>query len=289
MLCPPLFQSQPATRLSPYLFVGFLSLCGLLLQPGCAFFGFQSPTQTQSPNGQPKGPKALYALGQEAVESSNDARAQEIFQSIQATFPDSSFAPLSLLALADLHASKKQTAEAVAAYRRFLRFYPDHTQSPYAMRKIGETYTQEIPGDWFFLPPSREKDQGRIRQAERAFAALQTRFPDHPQSLAAEATHKKLRRRLADHELYVARFYFKRRRYPGALLRAEKILKQYPNVALQDQALWIVGQSAQKLENNPRAQEAFAKLIAEHPDSPLLKDAQRALKKMPRKPPKAAE
>ena len=37
------------------------------------------------------------------------------------------------------------------------------------MYRIGESYFEQIPSDWWFLPPSAEKDQASTRLAISAY------------------------------------------------------------------------------------------------------------------------
>ena len=46
------------------------------------------------------------------------------------------------------------------------------------MLQIGEAYHEQIPEDWFFLPPSSEKDQGNTRLAITAYRDMLSRYPE---------------------------------------------------------------------------------------------------------------
>ena len=85
-----------------------------------------------------------------------------------------------------------------------------------------------------------------------------------------EEGHERLdqcRRKLADHEIYVARFYFQKERYQAAAARAEGLLRDYAGLGLDAAALWIKARSRYALKENVPARHALQRLTTEFPDS----------------------
>jgi outer membrane protein assembly factor BamD len=73
-------------------------------------------------------------------------------------------------------------------------------------------------------------------------------------------------RRLADHELYVARFYLDRNKPYAAIGRLEGLLKDYPGAQKEPETLMLLGRTYLKMEKADKAREVFVKLASDHPD-----------------------
>lgn len=191
----------------------------------------------------PTNAEEAYAQAMEDMENGLFPEAIKEFADLKTKYPYTKFAPLADLRTADTQFHRAKFIEAVDAYRGFLKFHPNHEEAAYAMLQIGEAYYEQIPDDWFFLPPASEKDQGNIRLAIAAFSDMVSR---HPKSEPAKTARQRLaecRTKLADHELYVANFYLSRERYRAAAGRAEGLLKLYPELGHDEEALWIAGMS----------------------------------------------
>jgi outer membrane protein assembly factor BamD len=216
-------------------------------------------------HGHPQTVEGLYKVACDDMESGLYPEALKEFAEIKVKFPYSRFAALSDLRTADTHFKRGKFIEAVDAYRNFLRFHPNHEDAGYALFRIGESYYEQIPGDWWFLPPGAEKDQGSTRQAIVAYEDLLSRYGQGTMSDEARGHLDACRRKLADHEMYVARFYFKNEHWAGAAARASVVLREYSGLGLDPDALWIVGRSNVGLGDKVAATDALERLVKEFP------------------------
>lgn len=231
---------------------------GLLLVAGCAASFIR---------GTPKTVQDHYDVAREDLEDGLYPEAISGFTELKTKFPYSKFAALADLGIADTYFERGKFIEAIDSYRAFLKFHPSHPEAPYAMFRIGEAYYEQIPGDWWFLPPSAEKDQASTRMAISAFRDMLARYPDGKH---AEEGRKRLaegRRKLADHEMYVARFYFTREHYTAAVARAEGLIRDYPGLGLDSQALMLAALAHRALGDDDKARLALKRLKAKNPDS----------------------
>ncbi len=64
---------------------------------------------------------------------------------------------------------------------------------------------------------SVDRDQTATEKALEQFRYLIENFPQSPHTLAAREKVQACRRQLAEHEYYIARFYFRMKKYPAAL------------------------------------------------------------------------
>lgn len=209
----------------------------------------------------------LYDQSMEDLEDGLYPEALKGFSELKSKYPYTKFAALADLRTADTHLRRGKHIEAVDAYRNFLKFHPNHEEAPYAMLQIGEAYFSQIPEDWFFMPPSAEKEQANVKLALTGFQDMVARYP---QSKAAETARERIKdcqRKLAEHELYVADFYFSREVFRAAAGRAETILNTYSNLGYDEQALWIAGWSRYQTGELEKAVEHLQRLRAEFPKS----------------------
>lgn len=193
--------------------------------------------------------------------------ALDAFSALKNRFPYSRFAALSELRMGDTYLKQERYFEAIDAYRGFLKFHPTHQDAAYALDRIGEAYYAQIPQDWWFLPPSAEKEQDSIRQAIAAFEDLLARYDAEAYAEKARKHLDECRRKLADHEMYVARFYFKRAHFAGAEKRAQIILSHYKNLGLDAEALWICIRARYEAQDLPQAQKYIEQLQNAFPKS----------------------
>ena len=95
-------------------------------------------------------------------------------------YPFSKFAVMAELALADTQFARGNYAEAIDSYKSFSRLHPTHekVEDGYVAFKIGESYYKDMPDDVWILPPSYEKDQSAVVDAQRELNDFLKKFPD---------------------------------------------------------------------------------------------------------------
>jgi outer membrane protein assembly factor BamD (BamD/ComL family) len=68
----------------------------------------------------------------------------------------------------------------------------------------------------------------------------------------------------------VGYFYLRYRLPPAAIARFEGLLEDYPDYSQRDKALHYLAIAYERAERTDDAEQARARLEAEHPDSPFL-------------------
>jgi outer membrane protein assembly factor BamD len=242
-----------------------------VLEVSCASTGSRGPVNTV---------EDMYAQAMDNLKNNLYPEALDGFETIKARFPYSKFAALADLRIADTHYERQSYVEAIDAYRNFLKYHPTHGEAPYAMFRIAEAYQQQMPTDFFILPPSAEKDQATTKLAISAFRDMLTRYPTSEYAEKAQTKLDQCRRRLADHEMYVARFYFKRDKWLASALRAEGVLRDYGGLGLDPEALLIAGSSRFYTKELVEARVHLTKLETEFPDTAEAGKAKSVLKEM---------
>ena len=228
----------------------------------------------------PKSVEYKYEAALIALEDGLFPEAIKGFSEVKSKHPYTAFARLADLRISDVYFEQGKYDDSIGSYRRFLKYNPGHPEVPYALYQIGQAYYERLPQDWWFLPPAAEKDQARVHQAIEAYRTLVARFPQNDIAKKAAEQIAECRKRLAEHEMYVADFYFKRERYKASAKRAEGILQNYPGLGLDAQALWITGQSRFEIGEFELAGLALDRLIKEFPAAKEVSLATKILEKI---------
>ena len=211
------------------------------------------------------------------------AAAAKYFAFIKSRFPYSKYAVLAELRLADAEFGAEQYLEAVDSYKMFVKFHPTHEMvaNGYASLRIAEAYYEMLPGDYWILPPSYEKDQSSVEDAEEELRSFLSKYKDSPFRPKAEQLLAKVGKRLADHEWYVARFYWDKGKYMGTVLRLRRLLERHPGVGYDVEALWLLGRAYVKVGMPDRARETWTELVTKFPQSGKAGDARDAIAGLP--------
>ncbi|NPB09869.1 MAG: outer membrane protein assembly factor BamD [Thermodesulfobacteria bacterium] len=146
--------------------------------------------------------------------------AEETFRTIRDRYPDSPYALWAELKMADCKFYAKQYLEAIVLYEEFEKLHPTNEAIPYVVFQIGTCYYK------LMLPPDR--DQSFTKKMIETYERLLRQFPDSPYVLEAKKRIREGRETLGAHELYVARFYHRTRRYRAAYYRILYLLQTYP-------------------------------------------------------------
>ena len=209
-----------------------------------------------------KTPEENYAAGLDELKQENWIEAGKFLEHIRTKYPFSKYAALSELKLADsrfLQSRFTEAADAYAAFRAALSRYND------------------APTDFLLFPHSFEKDQKALRGASDLLTTFLKERPSSRQGPEASKLLAEARGKLAQHEVYVAEFYWKRERWAGAALRYEGLVRDFPGAPQEPEALLRMGQAYARLDEKFRAQQALQKLIARYPQDQRRGDAEKLL------------
>ncbi|HUJ61388.1 MAG TPA: outer membrane protein assembly factor BamD [Kofleriaceae bacterium] len=216
-----------------------------------------------------------YDKGLKALDSKDWLAASKYFAFIKSRFPYSKYAVLSELRLADAQFGAEQYLEAIDSYRLFIKFHPTHEMvaNGYASFKIGEAYFKQLPGDFWLFPPSYEKDQSSTEDAANELKSFLDKYPDSPYRDKAKQILVKVGKRLADHEWYVAQYYWKNGKPMGTVLRLRRLLERYRGVGYDEEALWLLGKAYMAVDMPDRARLTWQDLVQHFPQSPRAAQA----------------
>ena len=186
------------------------------------FFSFSGCSWFKESNREmEKTAETLVKEGTSAYRNEDYRDAIRSFTTLRDWYPFSKYAILAELKIADSHYRLDAYEEAIPAYQEFENLHPRNEAIPYIIYRIGMCWYKQIP--------SADKDQTPAAKAMAEFQRLIDRFPRDPLSVKAQKKIQRCKESLADHEAYVADYYFKTKQYQAALKRYESLFAVYPD------------------------------------------------------------
>jgi outer membrane protein assembly factor BamD len=174
--------------------------------------------------------------------------AVESFQKVKDRYPYSKFALTAELKMADAMYLTEEYDQAFDAYDEFEKLHPKHKDIPYVIYQKGMCQ--------FMQMTTKDREQGHTLKAKDEFERLISRFP---KDTYADRGRKNLRKcliYLAEYEIYVGHFYFKKGYYRAALSRYTYAVENYPDLGHYHEALEYISKCKEKLATQPPPEEA---------------------------------
>lgn len=198
---------------------------------------------------QQSAPEVLYERAQRSMISQDFDTAIRIYEALAVRFP---FAPEARQARLDLiyaYYRSRESESAIDAAETFIRENPTHPRVDYAWYIKGLVDFERTPNAFERLF-NVDLDERPPQTARKAFAAFRKVVEDFPKSEYAHDSRQRmihLRNRLADYQLYVARYYVERGAYVAAAQRAKQCIEQYDGAPAVREALQIMITSYERL------------------------------------------
>jgi outer membrane protein assembly factor BamD len=174
--------------------------------------------------------------------------AIEAFQKLTDRYPYSRLAITAELKMADALYLTEEYDQASDAYDEFEKLHPKHKEIPYVIYQKGMCQFKQMT--------TVDREQGHTVKAKEEFERVISRFP---KDIYADRARKNLRKcliYLAEYEIYVGNFYFKKGLYSAALARYTYALENYPDLGQYSEALEQISKCREKLGTQAGLQEA---------------------------------
>ena len=187
------------------------------------------------------------------------AEARKYFSFVYDTFPNDPLGHKAALRVADTYLAKKDPTsltEARLRYRDFANRYPNDPDRDYALLMVGHTYSSKK------IRPDR--DLANLREAFTAYEQLTALYPSSRYAEEARTKIVALRDNLAEHEWLVAQFYYRNKRWQGALWRLEYVQENYPDYTRIAEVNSMVDEINSKITE---IEETYRKLLEERRQS----------------------
>ncbi len=240
--------------------------------PGCLLHRHRHSDLATPVNPGDQPDKILYEKATHEIEHGRYDVGRLTLQTLINTYPDSEYLAKAKLAIADSYYDEGGASgltQAEAEYKDFITFFPTAPEAPEAQLRVGMAH--------FRLMAKADRDRTEAKLAEAEFKEFLLKYPDSPVMPRAKARLREVQEVLAGGDSQIAAFYFAKGAWPAARSRFQEIVEQYPNYSRADSALWYVGQSLERLKKPREAVPYYDRILAEHPLSPLVRDAKARL------------
>lgn len=235
--------------------------------------GCSSSDETELDKVPDKSAQSLFTDAREALDAGLYKKAIQLLSAIDSRFP---FGPISHQVQLDLiysYYKSGDSAQGIALADRFLRLNPNHANVDYVhyMRALINLSTE---ANLFQDMAGIDRSDRDPTASHAAFDDFKTILTEYPQSKYAADSRKRMmeiKSRLADYELSVARFYFKREAYASAANRGRYIVEYYAQTKQVEQALEMMIQCYDKMGLDDLKSNAMQVLAANYPNNSLSK------------------
>ncbi len=201
---------MPKARLA----VGLLFCC--LAMSGCGlldYFLLPPPQDTA---------QELYETGQDAMHDKRYGDAIDYFSKLKDRYPFSPYTPRAELALGDAYFLNEEYMLAADAYKEYEALHPAAEETPYVLYQIGVSN--------FRMFRSVDLPMAMVVEALEHFYRVEEAYPGSKYAEAAKDYITRCRKLLAEHELYIADFFWRTERYGSAWKRYQYVVDNFKDL-----------------------------------------------------------
>ncbi len=186
---------------------------------------------------------------------------------VRIRFPFSRYAVEAELLIARAEFEQANYATAQDAFKQFAKLHPTHkhVRNGWASFMAAASAFMNAPQGFFLLPPDRMRDQSPLRDAIDDLDAYFDHYSGTVTEKYAVKLRDEVRRRLLEHELYVADYYLDKDKPEAAIGRLEAAHEMYPGIGLDAEVLFLLGITYLRMDEIELARSTFAELQAQHP------------------------
>jgi len=235
-----------------------------ILLSSCAIFG--DPTEIDETTG--LNDYEVLELAKSAEFVKDWPRAISIYEKAEKRFPNSKLAPQFKLNLAYAYKEFYRKDEAIAMLDKFIRSYPNHPAMDYAyyLKGVALFVDRGIIKE-ITMQDISDRDLSMIIKSFEALRIMTELYPNSEYFDDAVNRMTYLMNKIAERELYVARFYMRKKAYLAALNRCKYVLENYPESVHQEEALTISISAYRQLGINDLADDTKRVLDLNFPKS----------------------
>jgi len=190
----------------------FLFFSIILLVSGCSLFDNRYEMGQSA--------EELVSEGSSAFVAEDYKTAVKAYTDLKDWYPFSKYAILAELKIADAHYHLEEYDEAIFSYEDFEKMHPKNEAIPYVIYQEGLC--------WFNQIDTIDRDHTPAKNSMAQFNRLIEQYPDSEFSQKAKKNIQTCLSNISGHELYVANFYYKTKKYTAALKRYEYLVENFP-------------------------------------------------------------
>ena len=170
-----------------------------------------------------------YKKGLEALEEGDALFAAKNFNLAENIFPQSIWAPKSIIMSAYAYYSQDYYGDAIYEIERYIAKYPDGEYIAYANYLIGLSYYESIVDE--------KKDINPILKSKKYFDYIEANHSGSDFAIDANYKILLIKNLLASKELYIARYYLQKEKWIPAINRLNTIVEIYDDTIYVEEAI----------------------------------------------------
>jgi outer membrane protein assembly factor BamD len=216
----------------------------------------------------------LYADARDDMSAGSYDRAIKTLEKVEGRAAGTLLSQQAQLELAYAYWKTGERAQAQSTLDRFIKLHPSSPALDYAMYLKGLVHFNDNLGILSSISRQdiSERDQQASRDAYQSFRQLVDQFPNSKYSADARVRMDYIVNALAQYELHVARYYYRRGAYVAAANRAQQTLREYQQTPSIEEALYILAQSYDKLGLTQLRDDADRVLKQNFPESRFVRE-----------------
>jgi len=214
----------------------------------------------------------LYSEAMDELKNGGYDKSITLFEKLESRFPFGVYAQQAQMEIAYAHYRAEEQPEAIAAVERFIKLHPNHPNVDYLYYLRGLINFNDKVGLFDFISNQdrTERDPKAAREAFDSFKLLVDRYPNSKYTPDAIERMKYLVNTMAQYEVHVSEYYYRRGGYVAAVNRAQTVLKEFPGAPANEDALYLMVLCYDKMGLADLHNDAERVFVATYPHSPLL-------------------
>jgi outer membrane protein assembly factor BamD len=245
-----------------------------LLVATCALLGLSACSLLPEKGDETKNWSAskLYDEARQQMDGAHYDDAIKLFEKLESNYPFGTYAAQAQMEIAYAHYKAQEPDEALAAVERFIKLHPNHPQVDYMYYLRGLINFNDQLGflSFIYAQDPTERDPKATRESFAAFKALVDKFPNSKYAPDAIARMKYLVNAMAEYEVHVASYYFRRGAYLAALNRAQTAVADYSDAPAREEALYLMVRCYDKMGMLDLRDDAQRVFVLNYPHSRFL-------------------
>ena len=172
---------------------------------------------------------SAYKEAYKALDEDDPYFAAKKFLEAELLFPQSEWAPRSVLLASYSYYMQNYYSEAITNLERYLKTYPTDKNLSYAHYLIAMCYYETIEDE--------KRDSAPLIKAKSKFEYVVKNYPDTDFTLDAKFKLGLIQDVLASKEMYLGRHYIKKEKWIAAINRFQTVIKEYDQTIFVEEAL----------------------------------------------------
>ncbi len=170
-----------------------------------------------------------YNKGLKALEEGDVLYAAKNFNIVENIYPQSIWAPRSILMAAYSYYSQDYYGDAISELKRFIKNYPENESTSYAYFLLATCYYELIIDE--------KKDLSSISQSKKYFNLILKKYPNTDFAMDAKFKLLLINNILASKEVYLGKYYLSKKKWIPAMNRFKNVIIDYDETEYVEEAI----------------------------------------------------